>query len=38
MKDFLAIADYSPQEIQDLLDLAVRLKNEWKAGGNSPRF
>ena len=38
MKDFLAIADYSPQEIQDLLDLAVRLKQEWKSGGNQPLF
>ena len=36
MKDFIAIADYSPEEIQDLLDLAVRLKKEWKAGGNAP--
>jgi ornithine carbamoyltransferase len=38
MKDFLAIADYSSQEIQDLLDLAVRLKNEWESGGNPPLF
>jgi ornithine carbamoyltransferase len=36
MKDFIAIADYSPAEVQDLLDLAVRLKAEWKAGGNPP--
>lgn len=36
MKDFLAIADYSPQEIQNLIDLAVRLKQEWKSGGNAP--
>lgn len=36
MKDFLAIADYSPQEIQELLDLAVRLKAEWKSGSNPP--
>ena len=26
MKDFLAISDYSSEEIQDLLDLAVKLK------------
>jgi ornithine carbamoyltransferase len=38
MKDFLAIADYSSQEIQDLLDLAVRLKTELKSGGNPPLF
>jgi ornithine carbamoyltransferase len=36
MKDFIAIADYSPQEIQSLLDLAIRLKSEWKSGGNPP--
>jgi ornithine carbamoyltransferase len=35
-KDFIAIADYSPQELQDLLDLAVQLKKELKAGGNKP--
>jgi ornithine carbamoyltransferase len=38
MKDFLAISDYSPQEIQDILDLAVRLKKEWQSGGNPPLF
>ena len=36
MKDFIAIMDYSSQEIQDFLDLAVRLKKEWKTGGNKP--
>ncbi len=36
MKDFIAISDYSPQQLQELLDLAVRLKEEWKAGGNPP--
>jgi ornithine carbamoyltransferase len=36
MKDFIAIADYSPQQIQELLDMAVRLKAEWKSRGNSP--
>lgn len=36
MKHFLAIADYSPQEIQELLDLATRLKAEWQSGGNPP--
>jgi ornithine carbamoyltransferase len=36
MKDFIAISDYSPQEIQDLLDLALRLKAEWRSGGNAP--
>src|SRR5512134_460616 len=36
MKDFIAISDYSRQEIQDMLDLAVKLKQEWQAGGNPP--
>ena len=30
MKDFLAIADYSPDEIQSMLDLAVKLKKEYQ--------
>ena len=35
-KDFLAVADYSPAELQGLLDLAVRLKEERMSGGNAP--
>jgi len=35
-KDFIAIADYSPEELQDLLDLAVKLKKELQSGGNQP--
>ena len=35
-KDFLAVADYSPAELQGLLDLAVRLKKERMGGGNAP--
>lgn len=35
-KDFIAITDYTSEEIQDMLDLALRLKKEWKAGGNQP--
>ncbi len=35
-KDFLAVADYSPQELQEMLDLALRLKAELKSGGNAP--
>jgi ornithine carbamoyltransferase len=38
MKDFLSIADYSASEIQDLLDLAMRLKKEHQSGGNPPLF
>jgi ornithine carbamoyltransferase len=36
MKDFLAVSDYSSKELQELLDLAVQLKAEWKEGGNQP--
>jgi ornithine carbamoyltransferase len=36
MKDFIAIVDFSPNEIQDLLDLSVRLKRERQEGGNAP--
>jgi len=36
MKDFLSIAEIPSEDIQSLLDLAVRLKEEWKNGGNSP--
>lgn len=35
-RDFLAIADYSPQEISELLDLAVDLKKEYFIKGNQP--
>lgn len=35
-KDFISIADYSPSDLQNMLDLAVELKKEWKAGGNRP--
>jgi ornithine carbamoyltransferase len=36
MKDFIAISDFSGQEIRDMLDLAVRLKEELNHGGNVP--
>ncbi len=35
-KDLLALADLSPQALNDLLALARRLKAEWAAGGNQP--
>ncbi len=38
MKDFLAIADYTPEEIQAILDRAVELKKEWSEKGNPPLF
>jgi ornithine carbamoyltransferase len=36
MNDFLHIADFSQAELQELFDLAVKLKKEWKKGGNKP--
>jgi ornithine carbamoyltransferase len=36
MKHFLAISDFSPAEIQNLLDLSVKLKQEYFTGGNPP--
>jgi ornithine carbamoyltransferase len=38
MKHFLAISDFSPAEIQGLLDLSIELKKEHFAGGNRPLF
>ncbi|HEY62586.1 MAG TPA: ornithine carbamoyltransferase [Anaerolineae bacterium] len=38
MKDFLAITDYSKDEILELLNLAIELKKEWKTKGNTPRL
>lgn len=38
LKHFLDLADYSPAEIQDMLNLALRLKKEHFAGGNAPLF
>jgi ornithine carbamoyltransferase len=38
MKHFLDVSDYSPAEIQDILNLAIKLKKEYFAGGNKPLF
>ncbi|HAX70462.1 MAG TPA: ornithine carbamoyltransferase [Anaerolineae bacterium] len=38
MKDFLAISDYTSDEIQNLLDLAVKLKKQYFKKGNKPIF
>ncbi|MFN2215666.1 MAG: ornithine carbamoyltransferase [Anaerolineales bacterium] len=38
MKDFLAVADYSSEEIMDMLNLAVSLKKEHFDTGNKPLF
>jgi ornithine carbamoyltransferase len=36
MDHFLNLAELTPGELRDLLNLAVELKEEWKAGGNRP--
>ncbi len=36
MDDFLAISDLSAAEVQDLLDVAIRLKKEYFDKGNPP--
>jgi ornithine carbamoyltransferase len=36
MKDYLHVSDYSPEDLQYLLDLALRLKKEYRRGGNKP--
>ena len=36
MKDYLAVADYSAEELQSILDTAIELKTEWKKNGNPP--
>ena len=30
MKDYLAVADYSSEDLQSILDTAIELKTEWK--------
>jgi ornithine carbamoyltransferase len=36
LKHFLNLADFSPEEIQELLSLATELKTAWRSGGNEP--
>ena len=36
MKDFLTISDYSADQLQDMLDLAIDLKIEHQESGNPP--
>lgn len=36
MKHFLSIAALTPNELLHLLDLGMRLKAEWRNGGNKP--
>ncbi|PWH16006.1 MAG: ornithine carbamoyltransferase [Anaerolineae bacterium] len=36
MKHFLDVLDYSSDDLQEMIDLAVKLKSQWKNGGNPP--
>jgi ornithine carbamoyltransferase len=36
MEHFISLADLTPGQLRSLLELAVDLKEEWKAGGNPP--
>jgi ornithine carbamoyltransferase len=36
VKHFLSIADLTPDQLHNLLDSGLRLKQEWQAGGNKP--
>ncbi len=36
MKHFLNLADLSPEEIEELLSIATKLKTAWRKGGNEP--
>jgi ornithine carbamoyltransferase len=36
LEHFLSIAELSPRQLLDLLELADRLKSEWRDGGNKP--
>ena len=38
MKHFLAVSDLTSGEVQDLLDLAIKLKEEYFKKGNPPYF
>ncbi len=36
MKQFLSLSDLTPDQLSGLIQLAVKLKAEWSAGGNQP--
>ncbi len=36
MKDFISISDYTPEDLQSMLDLALQLKVEFNNSGNPP--
>jgi ornithine carbamoyltransferase len=36
MEHFISLAELAPEQIEELLQLALRLKDEWRNGGNEP--
>ncbi|MBN1260220.1 MAG: ornithine carbamoyltransferase [Anaerolineae bacterium] len=36
MKHFLSLAELSPEELKSILDLAVQIKDAWRAGNAAP--
>ncbi|MBI1257249.1 MAG: ornithine carbamoyltransferase [Chloroflexi bacterium] len=36
MRHFIDLADWSTEDLRQILDLAVHLKMEWRSGGNQP--
>ena len=36
MQHFIDLADWSSEDLRQILDLAVHLKMEWRSGGNQP--
>ncbi len=36
MRHFLSLADHTPDELNELIDLALDLKSAWREGGNKP--
>ena len=38
MRNFIALSDYSSAELNEMLELALQLKNERTKGGNKPLF
>jgi ornithine carbamoyltransferase len=36
MEHFISLAEIAPEQIEELLQLALRLKDEWRNGGNEP--
>lgn len=36
MEHFISLAERTPEQIEELLNLGLRLKEEWRSGGNKP--